>query len=279
MSEQTGTASSFDGLELFYRFFPASPERALLVIAHGLGEHSGRYTNVIDRLAGLGFSIMAGDVRGHGRSQGARGHATAFDHYLSDLKVFLDLALKDRHGNGKTFLLGHSLGGLIATRFAMENQDLLDGLVISSPALGLGFPPPALKKIAGRIMSVIWPGLTLTNELDPEKISRDRTVIEAYINDPLVHDKISARFFTEFVSSMEKANGGAPGLVLPVLMQIAGADAFVNAEASREFFGRLGSGDKTLHVYDLLYHEVYNELPEDRARVLDDLAHWLESRL
>ncbi|MEW5722638.1 MAG: lysophospholipase [Thermodesulfobacteriota bacterium] len=279
LAERTGTVEGAGGLSLFYRRLAIEPERARLIIAHGLGEHSGRYGHVFSALAPRGFSIWALDHRGHGRSEGRRGHVDKFDHYLADLGLMVRLALEDRPEGRKVFLLGHSLGGLMSLSFALGFPELLDGVIASSPALGMVIQVPAAKKFLGRVMSGLWPGLAMGNELDPQKLSHDPEVVRAYVEDPLVHDRVTARFFTEFMAAMEATNQSAPQMSVPTLLQVAGDDHLVSAQASRDFFERLGGPDKTLHVYDGLYHEIYNEVPEKRAGALGDLCAWLEARI
>ena len=278
-AETTGSFAGSEGIRIFYRHFPAETEKARLVIAHGLGEHSGRYGNVIERLLPRGFSVWLPDHRGHGQSEGKRGHVLNFMQYLTDLKSMLELAREGLPGDRKCFLLGHSLGGLIAIYFAQRFDELIDGVVASSPALGMVIEVPAAKKILGSFMSYLWPSLTLGNELDPGNISHDQDVVSAYQNDPLVHDRVSARFFTEFMAAMETVDQQVSSLKVPILMQVAGNDHLVNARAATQFFEKVAAPDKTLHVYDGLYHEIYNELKLQRETVLNDLVHWLEERM
>ncbi|MFC1848850.1 alpha/beta hydrolase [candidate division CSSED10-310 bacterium] len=279
MNEKTGSFTSRDNLELFYRHFEAEPELGRVVIAHGVGEHSGRYGNVVQSLVPKGLSIFALDHRGHGKSQGKKGHVNAFEEYLNDLQAFVLLAREGLAAENKLFLLGHSMGGLIALNFTLGYQDLLDGVIVSSPGLGMKVQVPAVKSFLGKMMSSIWPGLTLGNELDVTKISHDAEVISKYENDPLVHDRVSARWFTEFLSAMENANRLVEQIKIPILMQIAGDDHLVDAESSQKFFEKLTAPDKTLHVYDNLYHEIYNETDAERKKVLADLEKWLEAQL
>jgi alpha-beta hydrolase superfamily lysophospholipase len=277
--ESTGKLEASDGLKLFYRNCQAESERARMVISHGLGEHSGRYANVIERLVSKGISVWAPDHRGHGRSGGRRGHVVGFGQYLSDLRTTVDLARQDMSAAMPCFLLGHSLGGLIALSFVQRYPDFVDGVVVSSPCLGMVIDVPALKKVLGSLMSRVWPGLTMGNELDAAQISRDRAVVSAYEKDPLVHDRVSARFFTELLQAIETVNQQAYNVKVPVLMQVAGEDYLVNAESSKQFFDKLTGEDKTLHVYDGMYHEIYNAPQEERQRVLDDLEAWLGKRM
>jgi alpha-beta hydrolase superfamily lysophospholipase len=276
LSETTGKFAGSDGIEIFYRQYRAESERARMVIAHGLGEHSGRYGNVIERVLPKGISVWVPDHRGHGQSGGKRGHVLNFVQYLTDLRLTVELAKKDMPGEMPCFLLGHSMGGLIALYFAQHYPELIDGVVASSPCLGMVIEIPAVKKVLGSFMSYVWPGMTMGSGLDATKISRDENVVSAYKNDPLVHDRVSARFFTELLAAMESVNQQASALNVPVLMQVAGEDYLVDADSSKHFFEKLTLQDKTLHVYDDMYHEIYNAPEDQTGRVLDDLETWLD---
>ena len=279
LPEKNGKFEGADGVKIFYRHYPAEAERARLVIAHGLGEHSGRYGNVIERLLPGGISIWAPDHRGHGQSEGRRGHVLNFIQYLADLRLMIALVREDMPVDRKCFLLGHSLGGLIALYYAQRFPELIDGVLASSPALGMVVEVPAVKKILGACMSSILPAFTMGNELDATKISHDPDVVRAYVKDPLVHDRVSARFFTELMAAMETVYQQAPSLQVPLLLQVAGDDHLVSARSAVQFFETLEVADKTLHVYDGLYHEIYNELKVNREQVLTDLENWLEKQI
>jgi alpha-beta hydrolase superfamily lysophospholipase len=279
MQEKTGILAGSDGVKIFYRHYEAESERARLVIAHGLGEHSGRYANVVAHLLPKGISIWLADHRGHGQSEGRRGHVLNFMQYLTDLQSVIKLTRDGLPGDRKCFLLGHSMGGLIALYYAQRYPELIDGVLASSPALGMVIEVPAAKKILGSVMSYLWPGLTLGNELDAAKISHDQTVVSAYQNDPLVHDRVSTRLFTELMAAMETVTRQVSTLRVPVLMQVAGDDHLVNARTAEQFFEKLQVPDKTLHVYEGLYHEIYNEPQPQREKVLNDLENWLEKRI
>ena len=279
LQEKTGTLTSADGVKIFYRHYPAESERARMVIAHGLGEHSGRYQNVVERMLPKGISVWVPDHRGHGQSEGKRGHVLNFVQYLADLRLSVELAGEGRPEGMKCFLLGHSMGGLIALYFAQQYPGFIDGVVASSPALGMAIEIPGVKKVLGSLMSYIWPGLTMGNELDAGKVSHDPEVVRAYETDALVHNRVSARFFTEFLAAMETVHVQASALKVPTLLQVAGDDQLVNARSSVQFFEKLDLEDKTLHVYEGRYHEIYNEGEDLRRQVLEDLEDWLEAHL
>jgi len=279
LPEKVGTLTSADGVKIFFRHYPAEAERARMVIAHGLGEHSGRYRNVVERMLPNGISVWVPDHRGHGQSEGKRGHILNFVQYLADLRLSVELAGEGRPEGMKCFLLGHSMGGLIALYFAQQYPGFIDGVVASSPALGMAIEVPGVKKVLGLLMSYIWPGLAMGNELDAGKVSHDPEVVRAYKTDPLVHDRVSARFFTEFLAAMETVYLQASALKVPTLLQVAGDDQLVNARSSVQFFKQLDIEDKTLHVYEGRYHEIYNEGEDLRRQVIEDLEDWLEVHL
>ena len=278
-SENRDSFTSQDGLKIFYRNYRANNKRAGVVIAHGLGEHSGRYRNVIGTLLPRGISIWALDHRGHGQSDGPRGHVLAFEEYLNDLNTIVQLARRELPTGMKCFLLGHSLGGLIALNFALRFPKMIDGVIASSPALGITVKVPAFKAFFGKVMSSIWPGLSLRNGIDVSKLSHDEEAVRAYVEDPLVHDRVSTRLFTEVLAAMEEANQSASKLAVPTLIQAAGGDYLANVNDSKLFFEKMNFDDRALHVYEGLYHEIYNEREGQRAKVLNDLEVWMEAHI
>ena len=279
LNESTGSFNTQDHVKIFYRKYQADPERARMVVAHGLGEHSGRYGNVVERLLPKGITLWALDHRGHGQSDGPRGHILAFDQYIDDLQTMVEFSKRGLPEGMKCFLLGHSMGGLIAINFSLQFSEMIDGLIVSSPVLGIKVKVPIIKRALGKLMSSIWSGMTLGNEVDASKISHDEEVVRSYENDPLVHDRVSARWFTEFLGAMEEVNRMCSQLEVPTLMQVAGDDDLVDADASKTFFENLSLDDKTLYLYDGLYHEIYNEIEDKRAKVLSDLETWLENHI
>lgn len=277
--ETTSSLETEDGIKLFIRACDVENERGRIVLSHGLGEHSGRYSHIIDMFTQKQISVWALDHRGHGQSEGIRGHVQNFQQYINDLDRVVDKSREKKADDIPFFLLGHSMGGLIAASYAFQHGSKLDGLILSSPGLGMIVEVPVIKSILGKLMSSLWPSLTLSNELDSSKISHDQHVVDAYNKDPLVHDRVSARWFTEYLAAMEMAQKSVSTLSMPILMQIAGDDHLVNARTSKEFFSQLKMDDKTLHVYDGLYHEIYNETKDERAKVLKDLGEWLDKRI
>lgn len=275
---QTDWFTSRDGTNRFYRKIIHEEERFRVVVSHGLGEHSGRYGHVIDTLGPMGATLWIPDHRGHGRSHGKRGHVNGFDDYVADLKTMVELAMRENTNRLPVLLLGHSMGGLIALLFAGQYPQHIDGLIISSPLLGLPKPPPPVLRSVAGILSVIWPTFSLNNQLDAAFISHDTDEVKAYAQDERVHNRISARWFTECMAAISAVNGAPEKIQSPILMQVAGADHLVSAPSTLAFFDRLTMADKTLCHYERLYHEIFNETPEYRKKVLEELRQWVATR-
>lgn len=267
-----------DGASIFYRRFIPEKPRFRVVVSHGLGEHSGRYGNVAEALCPLGASLWIHDHRGHGRSQGKRGHVSDFNDYVHDLKTMVAMAAAEGKETLPTLLLGHSMGGLIALSFARQYPKNIAGLIVSSPLLGVEPPPPAALQGLVRLLSVLWPTLSLSNKLDPSFISHDSDQVSAYVQSQWVHDKITARWFVQCMAEVQRTVAAPQDIRTPVLMQIAGDDRLVDCRASLSFFDALTVSDKTLRHYKTLYHEIYNETLPDREKVLEDLKKWIEER-
>lgn len=264
-----------DGVRLFFRRIDAASPRGLVAIVHGFAEHSGRYLDLAHRLNEANFSVAAFDYRGHGQSGGRRAHIDSFEEYLNDTRSFLDQCRG--LGFARPVLLGHSLGGLIAARLAESEGEGLAALVLSSPFLGLAMKVPAVKRAVGNWVSRWLPTLSMSTGLDPAWLSHDREVVERYAADPLVSRVCSARWFTETVAAQKQTQAEAGRLSLPLLIQAAGDDRLSDLAETRAFFEHCGSADKTLRVYDGLFHEIYNEV--ERPRVVADLSAWLQERV
>ncbi len=206
---------SDEGLNFFARGWePDQPPRAVVCLVHGLGEHIGRYEHVGAAFAVAGYALLGFDQRGHGKSEGARGHTPSYEALMDDIGSLLAQA-GGRYPGIPRFLYGHSMGGNEVINYVMRrNPDIL-GVIATGPWLRLGFQPPSWQVALGRIMNKIAPGSTQASKLDPAALSRDPKVAEAYVNDPLVHDRISARLFVEVYKAGEWALARAAGFSLP----------------------------------------------------------------
>jgi len=265
-----------DGLKLYeQRWLPEHCPRAVVALVHGVNEHSGRYAELAGVLGQHGYTLWAMDLRGHGRSEGPRAWVRCFDDYLADLDVFLE-RVRSKAPCERLFLLGHSMGGAIATLYAITRQPRLDGLILSAPALVIGGRVfPVLRRLAG-LVSRLWPRLRLVR-LGCRFISRDPAVVERFRNDPLVyHGRFPVRTGAEILRACARIGRQMERVRLPLLILHGTGDVVTDAEGSRRLYQRADSPDKTLHLYPGLYHEVLSEPEKDRVRA--DLLRWLERR-
>ncbi len=276
----TGTFVGRGGLEIFFQSWIAAKPRGILILAHGLGEHSGRYMNIINALEGKGISIHALDHRGHGKSAGKRGHIDSITDFIYDLKTFINLVRGDEE-KIPLMLMGHSMGGLIACRYAQTYPDDIDALVLSSAGLKIAAEIPPWKETAGRFFSRHIPGLQMPNGLDANDLSHDKKVVDDYVNDPLVHNLASARFFTEFMAAGAECLERASMLTMPLLVFHGKADAIVDYRGSEIVFEKASTPrpDKTLQIFTDLYHETMNEAEPAKTKVISFVSSWIVSHM
>ena len=279
MEHTEGRFTGRKGLSLYYQcWLPATDPKAILLVVHGWAEHSGRYTNLVNYFVPKGYAICALDHRGHGKSEGLRGYVERFSDYLDDLKTFFD-TVRSEHGDTKIFLVGHSMGAIIATAYtvAVTHQQELAGLIVS----GVGVKPGSSLSSAliplARLLSLLLPRLGIM-VLDASAISQDKAVVDAYVNDPLVYrGKITCRFGAEMLATLRKLPSEMPEINLSILIMHGTADRLCDPEGSRILYDQVGSKDKTLKLYEGFYHEIFNE--PDHKQVLDDMEAWLAARI
>jgi len=273
------TEGSFEGARgtrIYYQsWMPPRKAKAVLVIAHGIGEHSGRYAHVADYFTKRNLAVWACDLRGHGKSGGKRGHVDNFDDYLADLGQMIRIA-RDHSPGVKTFLLGHSLGGLIAPLYAEKYPSDLNGIIASGPALREKMKISPVTAFMGKTFSRLMPTFTTGTGLDPNLLSHDKEVVKKYLEDPLVHKVATARWFTEYRRAQEETMRLAGELTLPCLIIQGGADGIIDPTVATELYKRIRGPDKTLKVYDGFYHESLNEIGKES--VLADIDNWLSAR-
>jgi alpha-beta hydrolase superfamily lysophospholipase len=253
---------------------PTGRPRAIVAIAHGVFEHSGRYARAAERLARAGFAAYALDHRGHGRSDGRRGNIGRMAHLVADLDKLV-LLIGHRHPRRAVFLLGHSMGGAIALQYALEQGGTLAGLILSAPAVDVTGVSSLQVRVA-KLASAITPNLGIVT-VDSSKISRDPAVVRAYDDDPLVYrGKAPFRTIADVITAAQRFSGRAHELTLPLLVMHGTGDSLVAPAGSRIVYDRASCPDKTLKLYDCLYHEVLNEPEKDT--VIGDLLDWLVER-
>jgi len=270
-----------DGTELVARRWAAvGTPRAAVAIVHGLGEHSGRYGNVVRPLTAAGYAVHGFDLRGHGRSGGKRGHIGAWSEYREDIDSYLGSVRIHESTGAPVFLYGHSLGGAMVLEWGLRRQEGVDGVVASSPALRpRGVRSPLLERLAG-VMSRIWPSFSLDVPLENEALSRDPERVEAARKDPLNHRRLSARATVATLEALTWTEAHAGEWRLPLLIFHGTADRIIDptgtvafAEAARAG----GATDVELHLYAGVYHEPHNDL--DAAAVEADVVAWLARHL
>lgn len=277
IKRETFEFAGLGGINIFCQScHPEGGPRAVLLIAHGLAEHSGRYQHVAEHFTGLGYAVYALDHRGHGQSGGVRSDVVRFEDYLADLKTFLD-AVKGREPGRQVFLIGHSMGGAIVTLFAARYGADFDGLITSGASVQVGGNVSPLLVGLSKIIAALAPRLP-TVPLDAEAVSRDLEVVARYRSDPLNYlGKVRARMGVQLLRAAGSIAAELPHITLPVLILHGTADRLADPAGSQMIYDHISSTDKTLRFYDGLYHEIFNE-PE-REQVLADVAAWLEARV
>lgn len=250
----------------------AGAGRVLLVV-HGLGEHCGRYSHFAQSFGGAFDRVYAYDQRGHGRSGGLRGYAPSFEAFHEDLKAVAAEVVR-REPSKKVVLLGHSFGGLVSLNYLLKEKEVpFEKAVISAPLLGVTLRVPGYKKMLGELLGRTLSKVQLTNEINPSHLTHDPVVVEAYVNDRLVHEKITPRLYLDMMITMDWVRAQTGPLPCPVLFVVPGDDRVVSSPATLEFFRALKFRDKELLEYPDFYHESFNEV--EKARVFDDVRKWV----
>lgn len=276
----TRTERTFDGVGgvpiVYDVWTPDAPPRAVVILAHGFGEHARRYDHVTQRLGQAGLVTYALDHRGHGRSGGKRVMVRDVSEFTGDFDTLVGIASRENPGLTR-IVLGHSMGGAIVFAYGVERPDNYDLMVLSAPAVAAQDMVPRVVALAAKVLGVVTPGLPV-EALDFNAISRDPEVVNAYNTDPLVyHGKVPAGLGRALLQVGETMPQRAPALTTPLLVVHGTGDALVPIEGSRRLVDCVGSPDVELKEYAGLFHEVFNE-PEQN-QVLDDVVSWLNLRL
>ena len=275
IKHQSGRFLGANQSELYYQSWqPNLTPRAVIVIVHGLGAHGGIFADLAEFLSDRRFSVYALDLRGHGRSTGQRGYINNWSEFRQDLNIFLQL-IATKENNLPLFLLGQSLGGTIALDYALRHGDLLQGLILLSPALKVRVS--RFKSFLGRFFSRLIPRFALDTGIYIATISRESQVVTAATKDPLRHTKVTARLATEFWRTVAWIEAHANTLQIPLLIMHGGADLVTPAKTSRALFATISLADKERYEYLHGYHELHNDC--DRLAVFADLENWLDRHI
>lgn len=266
-----------DGLTLaVYRWLPASQPIASLMLVHGLGEHAMRFNGVAETLTERGISLVGFDLRGHGQSDGTRGHAPSYSVLLDDLhRVFHSGSMSV---TGPKFMYGHSMGGNLVLGYlaAHPKDDEIAGALITSPLILPGVPPPVWKRACGRAVNLLFPAMTFDNGVDATDLCDDLEVVQQYRDDPLVHSRISARLAVSVLDRGAALLSNPPPIVIPILLMHGSADVITSPDASENLARQLGSSCQ-FKKWKGLKHELHHEPKRDE--VIEMMLDWIESRI
>jgi alpha-beta hydrolase superfamily lysophospholipase len=277
MNHTEGTFKGVRGSNLYYQaWLPEGDVKAVLLIVHGIGEHSGWYMNVVNHFIPLGYAAYSYDHLGHGKSEGEREVINRFEDFTEPLTTYYNMVKNWQLGK-PIFILGHSLGGLIACYYLLDNQDKFRGAVISAALVKVSASISSSTITMGKILSAIAPKAGLL-ALDATGISRDPAVVQAYVNDPLVfHGKTPARLAAEMLRALQRVTAEVSKITLPFIVVQGTADKLVDPAGAQLLNEQAGSKDKTIKLYKDYYHEVFNE--PGREVVLKDVEDWLAGHL
>jgi len=275
MNPANFTFTSKDGLSLFGRAWVSSTKKSkgIIHLIHGLGEHSGRYDHIGKALSENGYHLAAFDLRGHGLSEGPRGHAPGLTHLFDDMCIFLDESKKYLGNSLPTFLYGHSLGGNLVINFGIRNHFNLRGAIVTSPALQIITPQPKLKVALTKFLAKKLPRFTMKNGLERNALSRNAAIVKAYQDDVYVHDKVSVRMSLDLLESGLNALDNAEQWNAPLLLMHGTADRITSWKASKEFAHKAGEAVELI-PWENYYHELHNDLGSEI--VIKKMIEWLD---
>jgi acylglycerol lipase len=277
MRRGEGKLCAAPGVSLYYQsWWPSDEPKAVLLVVHGLAEHSGRYQHFARFFTQRGYAIFALDHAGHGKSTGERCHIERFAEFCDGVDLLLG-AVRERCPGIPLFLIGHSMGGLIAVHYVLQHQSAFTGCVLSGAAVQPAVKLSWIQHSLLRLFSRFRPRLRML-QLDASAVSRDPQVVDRYRKDPLVFTgKVTARLAEQLFGAMLQLRGELASVELPMLILHGSRDGLAAPEGSKMLHDNIGSHEKKLIVYEGLFHEVYNE-PEQDA-VMGDVADWLAAHL
>ena len=269
-----------NGISFYIRGWDPTNNRpkALLSLIHGLGEHTGRYLHVGKSMTDAGYALVGFDLRGHGKSGGARGHFPSLNTVMQDMRQFSKF-LVQRYPDIPHFLYGHSLGGLLSLAYALQYPAGLNGVIVTGAALRSSLQEQKNKIAMVNLLGSVLPSITVPSGLDATTISRDADVVQKYINDPLVHDKTSLGLGKAALKAIEQCFTHPKEFAPPLLIMHGSVDKLTYPSGSEDFakLATETNKDVTLKLWDGLYHEIHNE-PE-KAEVFKVMIEWIDKHL
>ena len=274
-----GFFKGYQDINLFFQIWDNPEAQGTVIITHGHGEHSESYHRLIKAFENDKWSFYGWDLRGHGRSEGRRGYASEFDDYCKDYKIFLRKVFdSEKVKKGPVILYCHSMGGLIQLKTMLRNHDILcDGIVVSSPLLGLSLPVPIYKSKGASILNNILPQVTMGNELTNDMLTRDFDVIREYEQDALRHTRMSPGVFLGILDSWDYVQLRASELKVPALFILPENDPVVSTPQAKIFYEKISSPKKELFIYPESKHELINDI--NRTTVYADIKKFLDGIL
>ena len=273
MKQQEGYFSDQDQSIYYQYWLPESPPRAALLIIHGLNEHCGRYEHMAANFTEKGYAVYGLDLVGHGKSSGTRSFAEDFPAFTDPILTYLDM-IKEWQPDLPLYLVGHSMGGLIGANFLIDHQAKVQGAVLSGSLTLLPEYVSDFTIKIGKLLSTVLPKMRLL-AIDADGISRDKAVVQAYKDDPLVYiGKMTARISNVMNEGIARIAAEGSKINLPVLLLHGSKDSLCDPECSEYLHNLISSQQNQLIIYDELFHEVYNE-PEQET-VFNDLLNWLD---
>lgn len=275
MGKLTYQLHTSDQLKLHGIHWKIEQPKAVICLVHGFGEHADRYNHFAAWFNDKGYAVIAYDRRGHGASEGQRGHTPSYAAYLDEIDLLLQESKKCYPGL-PYIIYGHSQGGNLVLNYSIDRKPDAQAIVVTGPWIQLAFEPPKFLVMLGKVMKSVYPSFNNKNQLDPSHVSRDKEIVRKYIDDPLVHDNVSANTGIEMMQSGEKLDNFKGTMPHPTLIMHAGEDKLTDMPSSKRFAERV-SGDVTLKIWDGLFHEVHNE-PE-KEEVFSYTLKWMESKL
>jgi len=273
MPETEFTIANREGKSFFAREWTAGEPKALILLIHGLSDHSGRYLHVGKFFAAAGYAMIIPDLRGHGRSFGKRGHFPSFNLIMDDISFFLEMARR-RHPGLPVVLYGHSMGGNLVLNYLIRKKPPVAGAVVTSPWLRLNLKPPLYKAILATLANNVFPSMTHPDGIIPSYLSHDEEIGRNYLSDPLVHHLISVRTYIELSRSGEYAIEHAHEIPCPILLMHGTGDRLTSFSASLEFSEKL-TFDHTFRAWEGLFHELHNE--HEKEAILGFVSQWINT--